>query len=226
MAKKINIAIDGYSSCGKSTLAKALAKHLKYIYIDSGAMYRSITLYAIRQNIAYDKGAIVNALSNINICFSFNAKTGISETYLNDENVEHLIRDISVSQKVSKVSQIPEVRAKLVQLQQKMSENKGVVMDGRDIGSVVLPHAELKVFMTADTDVRVQRRYNELKAKGKETSIEEVRENLKQRDYEDENRSQSPLIRVPEAKLLDNTHLDKDEQFNLVLSWVEQLKKS
>ncbi|MFP5470524.1 MAG: (d)CMP kinase [Bacteroidia bacterium] len=222
MKRKINIAIDGYSSCGKSTLAKALAKKLRYVYIDSGAMYRAVTLFAMRNNIADNKLAIVSELPSIDIDFHFHPQKEISETILNGENVEQEIREINVSNLVSYVSQIHEVREKLVELQQKMSQRGGIVMDGRDIGSVVLPHAELKVFMTASHDVRTQRRYEELRLKGLEITKQEVSDNLKLRDYEDENRKESPLTRVPEARLLDNTNLSKDEQLELVLSWVEE----
>lgn len=223
MSKKINIAIDGYSSCGKSTLAKSLAHHLQYVYIDSGAMYRAITLYAIQQKIVDDGQAIVAALPSIDVRFSFNPETEASETYLNGENVESEIRTLAVSQKVSYISKLKEVRIKLVHLQQKMSESKGVVMDGRDIGSVVLPNSELKIFMTADTSIRTQRRFDELKAKGKNNSFEEVMDNLKLRDFEDENRLESPLIQVADARILDNSKLNREEQFELVLNWIDEL---
>lgn len=222
MEKRINIALDGYSSCGKSTLAKALANHLNYIYIDSGAMYRSVALYAIRHNIADNKTAIEAALPEIEICFKLNSQNK-SETYLNGENVEDEIRDIAVSSIVSQISQIHSVRIKLVELQQKMSQSKGVVMDGRDIGSVVLPNAELKIFMTASQQVRAQRRFQELKAKGKNITLKEVENNLKMRDFEDENRSESPLIKTQDAKVLDNSDINEKEQFDLVLSWVDEL---
>lgn len=223
MANKINIAIDGYSSCGKSTLAKALAQKLQYIYIDSGAMYRAVTLYAIQNNLVDNADALVKALPQIDIRFSFNTDTQTSETYLNGENVESLIRDISVSQKVSYISKLKKVREKLVQLQQSMSDEKGVVMDGRDIGSVVLPNAELKVFMTADDDVRTQRRFDELKAKGKSYTYQEVKDNLKLRDFEDENRKESPLIQVSDARVLDNSKLNRYEQLEMVFNWVKEL---
>lgn len=223
MSKKINIAIDGYSSCGKSTLAKALAQILQYIYIDSGAMYRAITLFAIQNNLVNDAEAILKFLPEIDIHFSFNPKTGTSETYLNGNNVESEIRTIAVSQKVSYISKLKEVRQKLVHLQRKMSENKGVVMDGRDIGSVVLPNAELKIFMTADDDVRAQRRFDELKAKGENHTYSEVMDNLKLRDYNDINRKESPLLQVDDARVLDNSKLTKEEQFDLVLNWVDEL---
>jgi len=222
MKHKINIAIDGYSSCGKSTLAKALARKLRYVYIDSGAMYRAITLFALRNNIADNNIAIVAELPTIDIDFHFHPQKEISETILNGENVEQEIRQIEVSNLVSYVSQIHEVREKLVELQQKMSKRGGVVMDGRDIGSVVLPHAELKIFMTASHKIRTQRRYEELRLKGIEITLQEVSDNLKLRDYEDENRKESPLTCVPEARLLDNTNLGRDEQLELVLSWVEE----
>lgn len=223
MKQKINIAIDGYSSCGKSTLAKALAKKLRYVYIDSGAMYRAITLFAMRHGIVEQPEAIKKALPTIDIDFHFHPQKEISETILNGENVEEHVRAIEVSQKVSYVSQIHEVREKLVELQQKMSRKGGIVMDGRDIGSVVLPHAELKIFMTATHSIRVERRYQELIVKGIKVSREEVAENLKLRDFEDENRKESPLTQVPDAKVLDNSKLSKEEQLNLVLSWVEEV---
>jgi cytidylate kinase len=223
MKQKINIAIDGYSSCGKSTLAKALAKKLRYVYIDSGAMYRAVTLFAMRNGIVEQPEAIKKALSGIDIDFHFHPQKEISETILNGENVEAHIRAIEVSQKVSYVSQIHEVREKLVELQQKMSKKGGIVMDGRDIGSVVLPHAELKIFMTASHSIRVERRYQELIEKGIKATRNEVAENLKLRDFEDENRKESPLTQVPDAKVLDNSKLTKEEQLNLVLSWVEEV---
>jgi CMP/dCMP kinase len=223
MSKKINIAIDGYSSCGKSTLAKALAKKLRYVYIDSGAMYRAVTLYAMRNGIVDNKVAIVLELPNVDIDFHFHPQKEVSETILNSDNVEQEIRELEVSKKVSYVSQIHEVREKLVELQQKMSKRGGVVMDGRDIGSVVLPNAELKIFMTASHDIRTQRRYEELRLKGLEITKQEVSDNLKLRDYEDENRKESPLTQVPDARVLDNTDLSRDEQLELVLSWVKEV---
>ena len=226
MQNKINIALDGYSSCGKSTLAKKLASYLNYIYVDSGAMYRAVALYAIRKGVVNDPEAIINALPKIEISFQYNPSIQKSETYLNGEKVEDEIRDIAVSSVVSQVSQIQAVRKKLVEIQQKISATKGVVMDGRDIGSVVLPDAELKIFMTASHQVRAQRRYEELKAKGKSVTLQEIEENLQLRDREDQNRTESPLIQVDDAKVLDNSNLTKEEQFQLVLSWVDAVLNS
>lgn len=219
--KKIIIAIDGYSSCGKSTFAKALAARLGYIFIDTGAMYRAVTLYAMRQGIADQPQAVVAALPKIDIAFRFNPESGRSEVYLNGENVEREIRRIDVSNRVSSISSIPEVRAKLVALQQQMGEARGVVMDGRDIGTVVFPNAELKIFMTADPRVRAERRYKELHAKGEEVSIEEIERNVRERDRQDETRAVSPLRRADDAVVLDNSHMTVEEQ----MEWVEALLK-
>lgn len=222
--KKINIAIDGYSSCGKSTMAKSLAKKLHYVYIDSGAMYRAVTLYAIRKGFIFNSNLIstdlIKALPNIHI--HFERRNGQMFTYLNDENVEEEIRTMEVSRQVSNVSTIREVRELLHLLQQKMSSRKGVVMDGRDIGTVVLPHAELKIFMLADIAVRTQRRFEELRAKGHDLSLEEVAENLSERDYKDTNRTENPLIQADDARILDNTNLNPEEQLALAEEWVEE----
>lgn len=219
--KKIIIAIDGYSSCGKSTFAKALAARLGYIFIDTGAMYRAVTLYAMRQGIADQPQAVVAALPKIDIAFRFNPASGRSEVYLNGENVERDIRRIDVSNRVSTISSIPEVRAKLVALQQQMGEARGVVMDGRDIGTVVFPNAELKIFMTADPRVRAERRYKELRAKGEEVSLEEIERNVRERDRQDETRAVSPLRRADDAVVLDNSHMTVEEQ----MEWVDGLLK-
>lgn len=219
--KKIIIAIDGYSSCGKSTFAKALAARLGYIFIDTGAMYRAVTLYAMRQGIADQPQAVVAALPKIDIAFRFNPESGRSEVYLNGENVEQEIRRIDVSNRVSTISSIPEVRAKLVALQQQMGEARGVVMDGRDIGTVVFPNAELKIFMTADPRVRAERRYKELRAKGEEVSLEEIERNVRERDRQDETRAVSPLRRADDAVVLDNSHMTVEEQ----MEWVDGLLK-
>lgn len=219
--KKIIIAIDGYSSCGKSTFAKALAARLGYIFIDTGAMYRAVTLYAMRQGIVDQPQAVVAALPKIDIAFRFNPESGRSEVYLNGENVEREIRRIDVSNRVSTISSIPEVRTKLVTLQQQMGEARGVVMDGRDIGTVVFPNAELKIFMTADPRVRAERRYKELRAKGEEVSLEEIERNVRERDRQDETRAVSPLRRADDAVVLDNSHMTVEEQ----MEWVDGLLK-
>ncbi|SUE32896.1 (d)CMP kinase [Rikenella microfusus] len=220
--KKIIIAIDGYSSGGKSTFAKAVAAKLGYIFIDTGAMYRAVTLYAMRQGIADDPAAITAALPGIRIDFRFNPQTGRSDVYLNGENVETEIRRIDVSNRVSSVSSIPEVRAKLVAMQQEMGRAKGVVMDGRDIGTVVFPDAELKIFMTADPRVRAERRYKELTAKGETVSMEEIERNIRERDRQDETREVSPLRRAADAVLLDNSRMTVEQQ----MEWIdEQLER-
>jgi CMP/dCMP kinase len=214
--KQITIAIDGYSSCGKSTLAKALAKKIGYIYVDSGAMYRGVTLFAMRNNLisdgAVNEADLINQLKNINIAFKLNADTGLPDLYLNNENVETEIRQITIANNVSKVAAIKQVRSFLVEKQRIMGQEGGVVMDGRDIGSVVFPNAELKLFVTADPAIRVQRRYDELKAKGDKVSYEEVEKNLRERDYLDTTRAESPLIQVEDAVVLDNTNLTREEQ--------------
>src|SRR5436190_4936862 len=198
--KPIIITIDGWSSCGKSTLAKELAKALNYVYIDSGAMYRAITLYFLRNHIDWTKKRSVDAaLHNINLEFRFNEKRQQSEMFLNDENVEYVIRDMVVAEKVSEVAAIKEVRSFAVAQQSKMGDTKGIVMDGRDIGTVVFPHAELKIFMTADSAVRVERRFRELYEKNPNITIEEVTHNLAMRDYIDSNREISPLRKAPDA---------------------------
>lgn len=215
--KKIIIAIDGYSSCGKSTFAKAVAARLGYLFIDTGAMYRAVTLYAMRHGIADDPAAVVAALPQMRIEFRFNPESGRSDVYLNGENVEAEIRRIDVSNRVSAVSGIPEVREKLVAMQQEMGQAKGVVMDGRDIGTVVFPEAELKIFMTADPKVRAERRYKEQVAKGEPVSIEEVERNIRDRDRQDESRAVSPLRRAEDAVVLDNSSMSLAEQ----MTWIE-----
>lgn len=220
--KKIIITIDGYSSCGKSTLARQLAEQLNYLYIDSGAMYRAITLYFIQQRVDWvDHVQVKNALQNIHLEFVHNQISGRNEMYLNDENVEQLIREMLVAEKVSEVAAIREVREFAVAQQQKMGEQKGIVMDGRDIGTVVFPHAELKIFMTADPAIRVQRRFKELYEKNKNISLHEVKENLELRDYIDANREVSPLRKADDAIILDNSQLSMEEQLDLVKQWVE-----
>src|SRR5688572_11620361 len=223
MAKKIIITIDGWSSCGKSTLAKQLAKKLGYVYVDSGAMYRAITLYFLRNHIDWtDKKEVHAALKEIHLDFHFNEKNETSEIYLNDENVEYVIRDLVIAEKVSDVASIREVRSFAVAQQQKMGEKKGIVMDGRDIGTVVFPKAELKIFMTADNAVRVERRFKELYEKNPNISIDEVKNNLAMRDYIDSNREVSPLRKATHALVLDNTHLSEKEQFNKAMGWIRE----
>lgn len=227
MAGKINIAIDGYSSCGKSTLAKALAKDLKYIYVDSGAMYRAVTLYCLRNDIiqedqSFDKNEVIEALKRVNISFNYNRTVGKSDTYLNGESVEDEIRTLEVSRNVSAISKVKEVREKLATFQRKLGKKKGVVMDGRDIGTVVFPDAELKIFMIADLDVRVQRRFDELTNKGHVLTLEEVRENLLSRDHHDSTRKENPLRQADDAIVLDNTNLTHEQQLVQARSWVDQ----
>lgn len=216
--KKIVIAVDGHSSCGKSTLAKALASRLNYAYIDTGAMYRAVTLYGLRNNLIangkVDEAELTAQLHQIKITFRYNKVTGESETYLNGENVEEEIRQLPVSRNVSPVATISEVRKHLVALQQGMGMEKGIVMDGRDIGTVVFPDAELKIYMTASPEVRAQRRYHELKAKGEDISFEEIKANVIERDYIDENREESPLRKADDAIVLDNSYVTPDEQLD------------
>lgn len=220
---KIIIAVDGYSSCGKSTLAKQLAKKLGYVFIDTGAMYRAITLYFLRNHIDWTKPKEVNkALHDINLQFSYNQETEKSDMLLNGENVEALIRDMLVSENVSAVSTIKEVREFAVHQQQEMGKQKGIVMDGRDIGTTVFPNAELKIFVTADVAVRVERRFKELLVNKVITTIEEVQANLEMRDYIDSNREVSPLRQAADAVVLDNSLLTRDEQLTLALNWVEE----
>jgi len=223
MGKKIIITIDGWSSCGKSTLAKQLAQKLGYRHIDSGAMYRAITLYFLRNRIDWtEKKEVVDALKNITLEFIVNEKTVESEIYLNDENVEYLIRDLIISEKVSDVAAIKEVRAFAVIQQHKIGEQKGIVMDGRDIGTVVFPHAEVKIFMTADSSVRVERRFKELFEKNPNITLEEVKNNIEMRDYMDSHREVSPLRKADDAVELDNTNLTEEEQLELVLKLVKK----
>lgn len=221
--KKIIIAIDGYSSCGKSTLARQLAEALGYHYIDSGAMYRAITLYFLRNNIDLTNHAQIHeALENIHLCFERNPLTQKSEIYLNEENVEAFIREMLVAEKVSEVAAIREVRTLAVAQQQKMGRRKGIVMDGRDIGTVVFPDAELKIFMTADPEIRVMRRFDELYPTHPLITIEEVKANLELRDYIDSNREESPLRKADDAVVLNNSNLSREEQLEKVLGWVEE----
>jgi len=218
--KKIIITIDGWSSCGKSTLAKQLARELGYVYIDSGAMYRAITLYLLRNHVDWTKhSAVKDALKDIKLEFISNHKTGQTEMHLNNENVEYVIRDLLVAEKVSEIAAIPEVREFAVAQQQEMGEKKGIVMDGRDIGTVVFPAAELKIFMTAENGIRVQRRFKELYEKNPNVTIDEVRANLEMRDYIDSHRQMSPLRKAEDAIELDNTNLSERQQFDMALQW-------
>lgn len=223
MAKKIVITIDGWSSCGKSTLAKQLSQKLGYLYVDSGAMYRAITLYFLRNNIDWaEKKEIKEALKSINLEFVFNPKSNSSEMYLNGENVEYVIRDLVIAEKVSDIAAIKEVREFAVAQQQKMGIKKGIIMDGRDIGTVVFPKAELKIFMDADNAIRVQRRFKELYEKNPNITVEEVKNNLEMRDYIDSHREVSPLRKAKDALELDNTNLTEKEQFNIALNWAKE----
>lgn len=224
MAKKIIIAIDGWSSCGKSTLAKELAKQLGYLYVDSGAMYRAITLYFLRNHVDWtDKGEVKKALKEISLEFIYNEKSQQSEMHLNGENVEYVIRDLVVAEKVSDVAAIKEVRRFAVDQQQLMGKKKGVVMDGRDIGTVVFPKAELKIFLTADNAVRVERRFKELFEKNPNVTIEEIKANLEMRDYIDSNREESPLRKADDAILLDNTNLTANETLQKALKLTKKI---
>ena len=224
MAKKIIIAIDGWSSCGKSTLAKELAKQLGYLYVDSGAMYRAITLYFLRNHVDWtDRAQVKKALKEINLEFVYNDVSQQSEMYLNEENVEYVIRDLVVAEKVSDVAAIKEVRKFAVEQQQLMGKKKGVIMDGRDIGTVVFPKAELKIFLTADNAVRVERRFKELFEKNPNVTIEEVKANLEMRDYIDSHREESPLRQAEDAILLDNTELTTQETIHKAMKLVKKV---
>jgi cytidylate kinase len=227
MKDKIIITIDGWSSCGKSTLAKQLAQELNYVYIDSGAMYRAITLYFLRNHVNWTrKKDVEEALENIFLEFRFNPKRQVSEMHLNGENVEFVIRDMVVAEKVSEIAAIKEVRNFAVAQQKKMGETKGIVMDGRDIGTVVFPEAELKIFMTADITIRVERRFRELYIKNPNVSLDEVKANLTMRDYIDSNRQISPLRKAHDAIELDNSNLTIKQQLDTVLKWTrEKMKK-
>ncbi len=223
MQQKIIIAIDGYSSCGKSTLAKQLAKELQYIYADSGAMYRAITLYFLRNSIQPEnKKEVAAALKNIHLAFVVDVAAGKSDIYLNDENVELNIRDMVISEKVSEVAAVKEIRNFAVMQQKQIGKNKGVVMDGRDVGTTVFPEAELKIFMIADIAVRVERRFKELLAVNKNITVDEVKQNLEMRDYVDSNREVSPLRKADDAIVLDNTNLTMAQQLKLALQWAQE----
>jgi cytidylate kinase len=221
--KKITITIDGWSSCGKSTLAKQMARELNYVYIDSGAMYRAVTLYFLRHHVDWTKtAAVVKALKNVVLEFVPNTKTGESEMWLNNENVEYVIRDLVIAEKVSEVASVRGVRDFAVAQQQAMGKGKGIVMDGRDIGTVVFPKAELKIFMTADNKVRVERRFKELFEKNPNITLEEVKNNLEMRDYIDSHREISPLRKAKDAIELDNTHLTEKQQLEIALKWAKE----
>lgn len=224
--KKITIAIDGYSSTGKSTLAKHLAKALNYVYVDTGAMYRAVTLFAIQQKIITENSfaiqKLIDKLPDISLTFHFNPDLGYAEMYLNNINVEREIRSMEVSKFVSKIAAVSEVRSKLVQQQQLYGTEKGVVMDGRDIGTVVFPDAELKIFMTASTEIRAKRRFLELQEKGQEVTYDEVLKNVQERDEIDTTRKDSPLVKADDAIVIDNSELTKEQQFEQILNLAQQ----
>lgn len=226
---KITIAIDGFSSTGKSTVAKQVAKHLGYIYVDSGAMYRAVTLYAIQNEIIsathFNTEALVAQLHKIDLSFNFNKVLGYAEVYLNNINVEDRIRTLEVAKLVSKVAAISEVRQKLVAIQQQMGVNKGVVMDGRDIGTVVFPDAELKLFMVASAETRAKRRYKELIARGDQITYEAVLQNVTERDHIDTHRKDSPLVKAKDAIEIDNSNLSREAQLKTVLDLIGKLVK-
>lgn len=219
--KPIIIAIDGHSSTGKSTVAKKLAKELRYRYVDTGAMYRAVTLFAMRNGWINDgevkASQLTENLSSVEINFEYNAEAGTNDVFLNGENIEKEIRAMEVSENVSSVAKIDEVRKKLVQIQKQLGREKRIVMDGRDIGTVVFPDADLKIFMTASADIRAQRRYDELKEKGERITFEEVLKNVKHRDEIDSNRKNSPLVQAEDAIKIDNSHLTQEEQFETIL---------
>ena len=226
----IRIAIDGFSSTGKSTLAKQLASHLGYVFVDTGAMYRAVTLFAIQNNCieheVLNSEKLRQSLPKISLHFEFNATLGFAEIFLNNKNVSNEIRNLEVSNYVSQVAEISAVRAKLVEQQQQMGEKKGIVMDGRDIGTVVFPDAELKIFMTASPEIRAQRRYDELVSKNETVSFEAIFENVQKRDYIDTHRHDSPLRKADDAIEIDNSYLSKEEQFKLVLELVAEVINS
>ncbi|KAF2506656.1 (d)CMP kinase [Flavobacterium zhairuonense] len=228
--KKITIAIDGFSSTGKSTLAKQLAKELEYVYVDTGAMYRAVAYFAMQHNFIgvdfFEKEALIASLPKIQLEFKFNSDLGFAEMYLNGDNVEKQIRTIEVSNFVSTVAAVSGVRSKLVEQQQEMGKNKGIVMDGRDIGTVVFPDAELKIFMTASAETRAQRRFDELQQKGDNVSYEEVLKNVVDRDHMDTHREDSPLVIADDAIEIDNSYLNKEEQFAAVLELVNDVVKT
>ncbi|TRX22643.1 (d)CMP kinase [Flavobacterium franklandianum] len=225
MNKKITIAIDGFSSTGKSTLAKELAMHLGYVYVDTGAMYRAVAFFAMQKGFIrkdfFDKESLIKSLPNIKLVFKFNSDLGFAEMYLNGINIEKEIRTIEVSNFVSLVAEISEVRSKLVEQQQEMGKNKGIVMDGRDIGTIVFPDADLKIFMTASPMTRAERRFKELQKKGDKVTFDEVLKNVEERDYIDTHRDDSPLVKAIDAIEFDNSNVTKQEQFEKVLKLVK-----
>jgi CMP/dCMP kinase len=229
LTKKITIAIDGFSSTGKSTLAKELARNLGYVYVDTGAMYRAVALFAMQNKMIstdfFEKEKLIQSLPKIKLEFQFNSDLGFAEMYLNEVNVETAIRTLEVSSFVSKVAEISQIRAKLVEQQQEMGKNKGIVMDGRDIGTIVFPDAELKIFMTSGADTRAQRRFEELQQKGENVTYEEVLKNVTDRDYIDTHREDSPLVMAADAIEIDNSYLSRKEQFDLVLELVDEVLK-
>ncbi|AJH15975.1 (d)CMP kinase [Myroides profundi] len=224
--KKITIAIDGFSSTGKSTLAKSLAKSLSYVYIDTGAMYRAVTLSAMRKGLIkenyFNREGLIESLPSVELHFEYNPEKGFAEVFLNQENVEGVIRSLEVSQFVSQIAEVPEVRRKLVEQQQNLGKSKGVVMDGRDIGTVVFPDAELKIFMTASPEIRAQRRFDELKEKDPNVSYDAVFHNVVERDKIDTSRADSPLVKADDAIEVDNSNLTIEEQFNLILELAQK----
>ncbi|CAM3699143.1 (d)CMP kinase [Flavobacterium saliperosum] len=224
--KKITIAIDGYSSTGKSTLAKQLAKHLGYVYVDTGAMYRAVTFFAMQHHYVsenhLDKNKLIESLPDLHLHFEFNPDLGFAEMFLNGKNVETEIRTLEVSRLVSKIAEISEVRSKLVEQQQQMGKHKAIVMDGRDIGTVVFPNAELKIFMTASPETRAQRRFDELVDKGQHVTYQDVLQNVMERDYIDTHREDSPLVKAADAIEVDNSAMTRKQQFQLVLSLVDE----
>ncbi len=224
--KKITIAIDGFSSTGKSTLAKQLASHLGYVYVDTGAMYRAVTLFAMQHgyisNEFFDRETLIRSLPSITLEFRYSPEAGFGEMYLNDERVEDLIRSLDVSSMVSRVAEVSEVRHKLVEQQKRMGRSKGIVMDGRDIGTVVFPDAELKIYMTAAADVRARRRFEELTFKGQIVSYDDVLKNVQERDFIDTHRDDSPLCRAQDAVEIDNSHLTREQQFAIVAGLADE----
>lgn len=225
---KINIAIDGHSSCGKSTVARAIAAKLQYVYVDSGAMYRAVTFYCLKKNYIKtgkpDEKKIVAALKNIRLSFQYNPSTRMHDILLNKKNIERDIRQMDVSNAVSKVSSIKKVREKMAKIQKGFGKNKGVVMDGRDIGTNIFPDAELKIFMTADPDIRTQRRLDELTAKGVKITFDEVKKNLLSRDRADTRRKENPLVKAKDAIVLDNSDLNKEQQLEYILKLIDDLQ--
>ncbi len=227
--KKIIIAIDGFSSTGKSTIAKQLAKQLGYVYVDTGAMYRAVALFSMENGYinseSFDVQTLINALPDIHLQFHYNERLGFAEMFLNDKNVENEIRTLEVSQFVSRIAEISEVRAKLVEQQQKMGQKRGIVMDGRDIGTVVFPDAEVKIFMNSSAETRAQRRFEELTEKGQDVTYDAVLKNVQERDYIDSHREDSPLIIAKDAVEIDNSKLNKEEQFDQVMELVKNAMK-